>query len=261
MPRRSTGTIRARVYHLGSPSPAGSGEGASQTRPVGLGGASAPQDDMMGPVPSVKLPEPLRSVYRDRPMFNRPLIQARYAFLGCARFTTEETVIRNIARVACKGTDSMSLEIVAGLLGSQFVRAVASEVVSTLACQAIQYAVGTMTQPTPALPVSGRATASHDGMPALRALPTVEVMSVVPGCARLWVHGVRDDAARATEVETRVRTLDGVRAAEANPTTGTLLVHFDPTLLDVPALVAVLDPPARPCRISQPSSHLRLAVG
>src|SRR5712691_9777790 len=104
----------------------------------------------------------------------------------------------------------MSLEIVAGLLGSQLVRA-----------------VGTMARPTPARTGVQPVAVSVREAPALYALPTVEVLSAVPGRARLRVQGIRDDEGRATESAARVQARDGVRSADANSTTGTILVRFD----------------------------------
>jgi hypothetical protein len=155
----------------------------------------------------------------------------------------------------------MSLEIVAGLLGSQLVRAVASEVATTLACQAIQAAVGTMARPTQ--PVSGIQTAAvaNIAAPTLYAIPTVDIVSAVPGRARLRVQGIRDDADRAAESVARVRALDGVRTADANPTTGTILVRFDPDQIDVPTIVAALEPPTRPRQPAGQVPHLKLVVG
>ena len=170
----------------------------------------------------------------------------------------------------------MSLEIVAGLLGSQLVRAVASEVATTLACQAIQHAVGTMARPsatnrTDSDADSGAVLAStppvtdlrESAVPELRALPNVELLSAIPGRARLRVRGLRDDAARAAEVVATVRALDGVTAAEANPLTGALLVRFDASQTDVTEIVAALEPPlpTRPLRASERAPYLRLVVG
>ncbi len=155
----------------------------------------------------------------------------------------------------------MSLEIVAGLLGSQLVRAVASEVATTLACQAIQAAVGTMARPTQPLLINQPAASANVAAPVLYALPTVEIVSAVPGRARLRVQGIRDDADRAAESVGRVRALDGVQTADANPTTGTLLVRFDPARIDVPAIVAALEPPTRPRQPAGQVSHLKLVVG
>jgi hypothetical protein len=170
----------------------------------------------------------------------------------------------------------MSLEILAGLLGSQLARAVASEVATTLACQAIQHAVGTIARPATGADLElaatsagaraaapRRAGANSGALPELRAIPTVEVLSAVPGRARLRVQGLRDDAARAAEVAATVRALDGVTAAEASPLTGTLLVRFDPGRVDVATIAAALEPPrpARRLRAAERAPYLRLVVG
>ena len=155
----------------------------------------------------------------------------------------------------------MSLEIVAGLLGSQLVRAVASEVATTLACQAIQAAVGTMARPAQSVSATQPAAVANVVGPALYALPTIEIVSAVPGRARLRVQGIRDDADRAAESAARVQALAGVHTADANPTTGTMLVRFDPAVIDVPAIIAALAPPTRPRQPASQVSHLRLVVG
>lgn len=174
----------------------------------------------------------------------------------------------------------MSLEIVAGLLGSGLVRAVASEVATTLACQAIAAAVGSMARPVAAGQDSPGATALQPAAtqavaqapersaPADAALtlctsPTVEILSAIPGRARLRVHGLREDAARATDVSNTVRALAGVTVVEANTLTGTLLVRFDASQTDVASIVAALEPPARvrPLRAAERAPYLRLVVG
>ena len=167
----------------------------------------------------------------------------------------------------------MSLEIVSGLLGSQLVRAVASEVATTLACQAIQHAVGTMARPSTtdsdadlsATPASSRPVANvhESAAPELRALSHVEVLSAIPGRARLRIRGVRDDATRAAEVVATSQALDGVIAAEANPLTGALLVRFDARQTNVAEIVAALEPPlpTRLLRASERAPYLRLVVG
>jgi copper chaperone CopZ len=161
----------------------------------------------------------------------------------------------------------MSLEIVAGLLGSQLVRAVASEVATTLACQAIQHAVGTMARPAADIPVISDADVSaptvglrESAAPELRALSNVDVLSAIPGRARLRIRGLRDDATRAAEVVATIRAIDGVTIAEANPLTGAVLVRFDPSRTGVAEIVAALEPPipARPLRASERAPYLRL---
>jgi hypothetical protein len=167
----------------------------------------------------------------------------------------------------------MSLEIVAGLIGSQLVRAVASEVATTLACQAIQHAVSTMARPSATDADVDPGSAQTDpppaariresALPELRALSNVEVLSAIPGRARLRIRGLREDAARATESVATVRALTGVTAAEANPLTGALLVRFDPGRTSVAQIVAALEPTpqARPLRAAERAPYLRLVVG
>jgi copper chaperone CopZ len=173
----------------------------------------------------------------------------------------------------------MSLEIVAGLLGSGLVRAVASEVATTLACQAISAAVGSMARPLTVAQDSNETLAMRSAAPTqtertapaapadaaltLQRVPNVEILSAIPGRARLRVQGLREDAARATEVSALVRALDGVTVVEANPLTGTLLVRFDASQTDVTTIVAALEPPVRtrPLRAAERAPYLRLVVG
>lgn len=184
----------------------------------------------------------------------------------------------------------MALEIVAGLLGSGLVRAVASEVATTLACQAIAAAVGSMARPVsaaqdtatapmpqvalaaPSAPTAGPSapaaapitrTAPVKGALTLCATPTVAVLSAIPGRARLRVQGLRDDTARTTEAADTVRAVSGVTAVEANPLTGSLLVRFDARQTDVATIVEALEPPVRvrPLRAAERAPYLRLVVG
>lgn len=177
----------------------------------------------------------------------------------------------------------MSLEIVAGLLGSGLVRAVASEVATTLACQVIAAAVGSMARPVSAAPDTATApmpqaataapitptaapvsrTAPAAGALTLCATPTVEVLSAIPGRARLRVQGLRDDTARTAEAADTVRAVSGVTAVEANPLTGALLVRFTVGQTDVATIVEALEPPVRirPLRAAERAPYLRLVVG
>ena len=140
----------------------------------------------------------------------------------------------------------MSLELVAGLLGSQLVRAVASEVVTNLACQVLQQAIASAVS-APREPARPTAVVP-DQTPRLRSLPTVELLSATPGRARLRVHGLRGDDARADELAARLWALEGVTAVEAKALTGTLLVRFDPrraTFREIQAALAPRRPAAR----------------
>ena len=134
----------------------------------------------------------------------------------------------------------MSIELVAALLGSQLVRTVAGEVLVNLVGQALTQAI------TSAITASGREPTRPtivvaEGAPRLRALSNVEILSATPGRARLRVHGLRGDAARADELSARLRALGGVAAVEAKPLTGTLLVRFDGRRVTLPEIQAALE--------------------
>lgn len=157
----------------------------------------------------------------------------------------------------------MSLELVAGLLGSQLVRTVASEVLTNLACQVLQQAItAAVTTPCesaprePALPT----IVVVEDAPRLRVLPTVEIVSATPGRVRLRVRGLRGDAQRADELSARLRALDGVTAAEAKALTGTLLVRFDVQRVTLAEIQAALEPrpAARPRRTATERPLLRV---
>lgn len=119
-------------------------------------------------------------------------------------------------------------------------RAVASEVVTNLACQVLQQAIASAVS-APREPARPTAVVA-DETPRLRSLPTVEFLSATPGRARLRVHGLRGDDAHADELSARVRALDGVTAVEAKALTGTLLVRFDPRRATLPEIQAALEP-------------------
>lgn len=55
----------------------------------------------------------------------------------------------------------------------------------------------------------------------------VEIIHHLPGRLRVRVPEVKSDAAFATSLEQRLRSVRGVRAAQANPLTGSVLVHYD----------------------------------
>src|SRR3712207_1586110 len=135
----------------------------------------------------------------------------------------------------------MSLELVAGLLGSQLVRTVASEVIANLATQALQHAITSAVAAHGSEPARPTVVLADDA-PRLRALPSVEILSATPGRARLRVQGLRGDEARVAELTARLRALDGVMTVEAKALTGTLLVRFDGRRVTLPELQAALEP-------------------
>ena len=75
----------------------------------------------------------------------------------------------------------MSLEIVAGLLGSQLVRAVACEIATTLLCQGIQQAVTSVAQPR----TNGRAAEIEATVRALHGVTSAKANALT---GTLLVH-------------------------------------------------------------------------
>ena len=135
----------------------------------------------------------------------------------------------------------MSLELVAGLLGSPLVRTVAGEVIASLATQVLQHAITSAVTAHASEPARPTIVIAEDA-PHLRSLPSAEIVSATPGRARLRVHGLRGDTARADELTARLRVLDGIIAVEAKALTGTLLVRFDARRVTVPEIQAALEP-------------------
>ncbi len=132
----------------------------------------------------------------------------------------------------------MYLELATALLGSPIVRAVALDVGTAIASQAVQGLAGAALKRrrTPAAPASAAAP-----QPVLHILPSVEVVSALPGRLRLRVSGLRGDRDRAAVLERRLQHLPGVTAVEANPLTGTILVFFDPRAIRQAEIVTVAE--------------------
>src|SRR5690349_18601999 len=61
-----------------------------------------------------------------------------------------------------------------------------------------------------------RADASH-----------VRVVHALPGRVRVKVHGLRGDESAGRHLEDRLSDLRGIRRAQANPVTGSVLIHLD----------------------------------
>ena len=154
----------------------------------------------------------------------------------------------------------MSLELVAGLLGSQLVRTVASEVIVNLVTQTLQHAITAAVTAHGSEPARPTIVVAEDA-PRLRAVPSVEILSATPGRARLRVQGLRGDEARVAELTARLRALDGVTAVDAKALTGTLLVRFDGRQVTLPEIQAALEPrrpAARPRRDTTDRPLLRV---
>ena len=155
----------------------------------------------------------------------------------------------------------MSLELVAGLLGSQLVRTVASEVIANLVTQAVTSAVTTTLTAHGSEP--SRPMVVAEDASRLRVVPSIEIVSATAGRARLRVQGLRGDEARADELTARLRALDGVMAVEAKALTGTLLVRFNARRMTLPEIEAVLEPrcPAARSRGNATARPLLRVVG
>ena len=63
-----------------------------------------------------------------------------------------------------------------------------------------------------------------------RLVTAVQVVSTTPGRTRLAVVGLRGDTALAARLEEALLALPGVEEAQTNPSTGRLLLRFDPAL-------------------------------
>jgi hypothetical protein len=141
-------------------------------------------------------------------------------------------------------------------------------VAQELTALALRYVVGQAFQPgTPSVD-GGRAPYAQ---PKLGTVLTTDVVSDIPGRARLRVTGLRGDRIRAAEVADGLRALDGVVTAEANSVTGTILVHYDPdrvSLFQIRSNISALHLPTsrkRPVKLHRASllaeSPCRLCSG
>jgi hypothetical protein len=60
----------------------------------------------------------------------------------------------------------------------------------------------------------------------------VRLAHASPGRIRLKVEDIKNDPHRAREIEVRLRTVSGIRSAQANPITGSLLLTYDEPALE-----------------------------
>lgn len=56
----------------------------------------------------------------------------------------------------------------------------------------------------------------------------IEILHAIPGRVRLRVGGLKRDPGSAREIQDRIADHPGVRQVEANPVTGSVVIHFDP---------------------------------
>jgi copper chaperone CopZ len=61
--------------------------------------------------------------------------------------------------------------------------------------------------------------------------PHLHVVHATPGRVRLRAHNIKGKPQRAEEVERRLSAVPGVKHVEANPTTGSITVHYHRSLL------------------------------
>ena len=56
----------------------------------------------------------------------------------------------------------------------------------------------------------------------------IEILHAIPGRVRLRVGGLKRDPGSARGIQDRIADHPGVRQVEANPATGSVVIHFDP---------------------------------
>ena len=69
----------------------------------------------------------------------------------------------------------------------------------------------------------------------------VEVLHAIPGRVRLRIARVKEDPSLPDEICRHLSVVDGIEQVEANPVTGSLLIHFDQERLqNLESLAAIL---------------------
>jgi hypothetical protein len=79
----------------------------------------------------------------------------------------------------------------------------------------------------------------------------IAVLSDVPGRLRFRFVDAPDNATRALVVAT-LQNMPGITTALASPTTGSVLVHYEPRLVDVAQILSAVEPVRRSTRIMNP---------
>lgn len=64
----------------------------------------------------------------------------------------------------------------------------------------------------------------------------IQVVHALPDRVRLKLHRLKNNMAYAEEIQRRLHNIQGITHLETNPKTGSLLIQYDPTVLDVLAL-------------------------
>ena len=132
--------------------------------------------------------------------------------------------------------------------------AVVGQVVEAVVAAAARRTVGAVVGDAAPPPRSGR---PGPRLLAERSADRVRVKSDTPGRVRLAVPWLRGDRTALLDLLAGVRDLPGLRDASGNTLTGTLLVRYDPTRLDVDGVLAAV----RRCGAARPDDATpRLAV-
>ncbi|GJL59105.1 MAG: hypothetical protein NPIRA03_19620 [Nitrospirales bacterium] len=80
----------------------------------------------------------------------------------------------------------------------------------------------------------------------------IEVVHALPGRVRLKLRHLKNNMAHADEIQRRLHKISGITHLETNPKTTSLLIYYDPTVLEVLAL----HPTVSSC-LGLPSSDVR----
>lgn len=82
---------------------------------------------------------------------------------------------------------------------------------------------------------ASRATTSVGG--TLQWAQLFRAAHILPGRLRLRFKALKGERAKAATLQQHLGDVAGISRAEVNPTTGSLLLHFDPHLLESPAFL------------------------
>ena len=72
-----------------------------------------------------------------------------------------------------------------------------------------------------------------------QAISSFQVVHFSPGRLRVRMVAVSTDPAFASQLETMLSSIDGIHRASTRPLTGSLLVEYDPSALDIDSLLAL----------------------
>jgi hypothetical protein len=95
--------------------------------------------------------------------------------------------------------------------------------------------------------------------PNRRRIRSTEIISDIPGRARLRVLGMRGNPARAAAAVRRCGEIPGVVSVAGSSITGTILIHYNRDATTLAKIRSNLDPPPKPARL--PSARRFGSVG